>query len=250
MARTLLDLTQTVLSEMTSDQVNSISDTIEATDTATIIRQVYLELIDEMSLPTNRMLVALEGLGDTNKPTHMRIPANVSSVKWIKYDTRVAVSGNKNYTDMTWLDPHAFVTLVSSRPSSDTTNYQTVAYDANISLVVNRRHAPQYWTSFDDDYVVFDGFDSAVDSTLQSSKTIADVEMRPTLSLTDDAVVDLPQNLVNLLYTRALGRCMASIKQQVNPKVEQSSRRLDIRAQRNKWRAGRHNDRGPDYSRK
>ena len=250
MARTLLDLTQTILSEMTSDSVNSISDTIESTSVAEIIRQVYLEMVDEMDLPSNRKLVALEGLGDTAKPTHMRIPENVSEVKWVKYDKRTTVSGNKDYRDITWIDPNTFVTMVNARPSTDTTNYQVVQYDANIPLVIDKRNGPNYWTSFDDDYVVFDAYDNDVDSTLQSSKSIADVEFRPSLSLTDAAIPELPDNLQNTLYLRALSRAMADRKNQINPKVEQSERRMNIRAQRIKWRAQRLTDTGPNYSRK
>lgn len=250
MARTLLDLTQTILSEMTSDSVNSISDTIEATAVAEIIRQVYLEMVDEYELPSNRKLVALEGLGDTAKPTHMRMPDNVSSLKWIKYDKRLSVSANKEYGDVTWMAPSDFVTYVNSRPSTDTTNYQVVQYDTNIPLIIDKKQAPQYWTSFDDEYIVMDAFNSDVDSTLQSSKTICEVEFRPSMALTDSTVPELPENLVNTLYLRALNRCFVARKSTVNPKTEGSERRMNIRAQRRRWRSNRLADTGPDYSRK
>ena len=248
--RTVLDMTQGILSEMGSDSVNSISDTIEATSVAEVLRQVYFELIDEMDLPTNRKLVSLEGLGDTAKPTHMRIPENVSSVKWIKYDARTGVSTNKNYRDIKYMAPDEFVTLVTSRPSTDTTNYMVVQYDANIPLVIGVKDSPTYWTSFDDEYVIFDSYDEDVDSTLQSSKSICEVEYRPTFTLSDTFIPDLPENFFNNLYTQALTRCIANDKQQLNPKAEQAERRFRIRAQRNKWRSKRAGDTGPDYSRK
>lgn len=250
MARTLLDLTQTILSEMVSDSVNSISDTIEATSVAENIRQVYLEMIDEYELPSNRKLVALEGLGDTSKPTHMRMPENVSSLKWIKYDTRTDVTANRSYATIHWMEPSDFVEYVNGRPSTDTTNYQVVQYDSNIPLIIDKRNGPSYWTSFDDEYIIFDAFDSDVDSTLQSSKCICEVEFRPTLALTDTAVPDLPQNLENVLFIRALNRSFVGRKGQVNPKTEQVERRMNIRAQRRKWRSNRLADTGPNYSRK
>jgi hypothetical protein len=248
--RTVLDMTQGILSEMGSDSVNSISDTIEATSVAEVLRQVYFELIDEMDLPTNRKLVSLEGLSDTTKPTHMRIPENVSSVKWVKYDTRNSVSGNKAYSTMHYMIPSDFVTLVNSRPSTDTVNYQVVQYDSNIPLIVGKTHHPTYWTSFDDEYIIFDSYKSSLDSTLQSSKSMCEVEFRPTFTLSDTFIPDLPENLFNNLYTQALTRCIANHKMQINPKAEQSERRFRIRAQRNKWRVKRATDSGPNYARK
>jgi hypothetical protein len=52
MQSTVLELVQEILSEMGGDEINSISDTIEATDVATIMRRVYMEMVDEYSLPT------------------------------------------------------------------------------------------------------------------------------------------------------------------------------------------------------
>lgn len=248
--RTVLDMTQTILSEMGSDSVNSISDTIEATGVAEVIRQVYFEIIDEMDLHTNRKLVSLEGLGDLAKPTYMRIPENVSSVKWVKYDVRTDVAGNKAYQTISYLSPDEFITMVNSRPSTDTTNYQVIQYDTDIPIIVGVKSAPSFWTSFDDEYIVFDSFDEDVDSTLQSSKSICEVEYRPTFTLSDTFIPDLPENFFNNLYTQALTRCIANNKQQLNPKAEQAERRFRIRAQRSKWRSNRVGDSGPNFSRK
>lgn len=225
---------------MDSDSVNSISDTIEATSVAEVVRQVYFDLVDEMDLPANDKLVALTGLGDTTKPTHMLIPQDVSEIRWIKYDKRTDTSGNKAYAPITYMEPQAFVTMINGRPSTDTTNYLVVPYDANVSLIIDKKHGPSYWTTFDDEYIVFDSYDSSVDSTLQSSKTIVSANYRPTFTLTDTFTPDLPENLFGLLYTQALARCFANQKQQVNPKIERQESRMRVRSQRNMWRTNRH----------
>lgn len=248
--RTVLELVQGILNEMGSDKVNSISDTIESEDVASILRQVYSEIVDEYSLPSTQTLSALTGLGDTDLPNLMQIPDDEWNIKWIKYDCRLDVSGDKAYRDIQYMDPIDFVTLVNGQPSTDTTNYVVVQWDANVPLVINKVKAPTYWTSFDDNYIVFDSYDSNVDSTLQSSKSMYFAETRPQLSVEDDAIPDLPQNLENLLYITALNRCMSVKTRELNPKTNQEENRLRIRGQRNKWRQGRQTFEGPDYGRK
>lgn len=247
--RTLLDIVQGILGEMVSDEVNSISDTLEATSIANVVRQVYLEMVDEFDLPAEKTLRALTGLGDVTKPTHMKLPQEVSLVEWIKYDVRIDPAANKAYRDITFKDPLDFVTMINLRPSTDTTNYQVVQWDANVPLIVGRRVGPTYWTSFDDNYIVFDSYNENVDSSLQSAKTICEVEVRPVFLLDDEFVPALPENLINVLYIQALARCMVDFKDRVNPKVEQKESRMRVRTMRNKWRQGRQQYLGPDYGR-
>lgn len=250
MARTVLEFVQDILTEMGGDEVNSISDTIEATDVANILKQVYSEIVDEYSLPSTSTLRALEALSDTDLPNVMKIPDDSWDIKWIKYDTRVGVSDNKNYRTIEYRDPDSFVQYVNTNPSTDTTNFQVVQWTADVPLVIAKTKAPTYWTSFDDEFIVFDSYDSDVDSTLQASKSIVMIETRPELVIADDNTVDIPLNLENLLYITTLNRCNAGTRETINPETSLEGRRLRIRAQRNKWRQGRQTDTGPNYGRR
>ena len=51
---TLLDVVQTILAEVDGDAVSSISDTVEATQIATLARTVYAELVTELDLPQRK----------------------------------------------------------------------------------------------------------------------------------------------------------------------------------------------------
>lgn len=249
--RTVLDMVQGILSIIDGDSVNSISDTIEATQIADLIRQCYFNIVDEMELPHTGDVRSLEGLGDTDLPTLMRMPEDVSLIEWVKYDVRSTVGGDKEYADIEYKTPHDFVTFVNNRPSTDTTNYKvcTVGED-NVPIIVARLARPYYWTSFDDEYVVFDGFDSNVDSTLQTSKSLVYTLSRPPFTLTDSFVPDLPENLFTYLYSTAEAKAFATYKQALNPKSEQQEGRMRIRSQRNKWRQGRRNNEGPDFGKR
>ncbi len=245
----LLEIVQDILTEISGDQVNSISDTQEATDVATIVKIVWNEMIDELELPSNKQLLALEGLADLAKPNYMRIPQGAALIEWIKYDTRVSLTANKEYTDIRFLVPHDFIEFCNSRPDTDTTNYQVVYDSTNLPLVIGKLDAPSYWTTFDDEYIVFDSYDSDVDTTLQSSKSMTSAFMRPVFTLEDTFTPDLPENMFSALRIHALNRCMADLRQSVNPKTERVESRLRVRQQRSKQRSRRKHNDWPDYGR-
>lgn len=249
-SRTLLELVQTVLNETGGDEVNSIADTIEASSIAVFFKQCYDEIVDDKNLPSTGSLHALVGLADTTKPNIMRLADDASNMKWLKYDVALSALVPKNYRTIKWLCPEEFVTKVNSNPSTDTTHYKTVQWDSNVPLIIHKFKGPAYWTSFDDKYIVFDSYDSNIDSTLQSSKSIYYSETRPEFTIDDAFVPVLPENLMNLLYIKTVGRYLAGPHDKVNPKIEQQEHRTEIRTSRNKWRQGRQTYPSPDYGRK
>lgn len=82
---TLLEMTQNILSSMESDEVNSISDTVEAEQVATEIRTAYYELMSTLNQPSKKALISLEPSNDPERPNVLKIPDNVIKVDWIKY---------------------------------------------------------------------------------------------------------------------------------------------------------------------
>jgi hypothetical protein len=247
---TLLEMTQRILSNMDSDEVNSISDTIESEQVAEVVRQAYFDLVDEHDLPSNGDLVNLTGLGNTAKPTHMLIPESTLQVKWIKYDCRQETTDPISYKDIKYLDPKDFIELCNSRDSTDTTNNKVVQYNADTPIVISKIAGPTHWTSIDDEYIVMDSYDSDVDTTLQSSKCMSFGYTRPEFILADTTIPDLPENLFTYLLAKAEATCFSNFKQMVNPKAEQREGRMRIRSQRNKWREARMLNEGYNFGRK
>lgn len=247
--RTLLDMVQGILNTMDSDEVNSISDTIESTQVAKIIKDVYFEIIDDKELPCNNSLFSLNSSLDTAKPTHMTLPDNISKIYWIKYDSRLSNADPRDYAIIHYMTPDDFLNFVNARDGSDTTQYQSVALTTNIDIIVKKDSAPQFYTSFDDQTFIFDAYNSGVDSTLQTNKSLCYGSERPTFNLTDNFTADLPENMFNLLYNTAMNRCHGVVKQQVNPMIDRLEKRTRVRSQRNKWREDMKYD-WVDYGRK
>lgn len=235
--KTLLQIVQKILSDMDSDEVNSISDTPEAMQVAEIVRSTYEDLVATLRIPERMALVRLEALADPARPNYLKIPETVKDFKWIRY----------NGLEITWLTPELFIDYVVQRDEGvDVEDWDGVTYK------VRTDQAPTYWTSFDDEYVVFDSFNIDEESTLQESKSMAYADMNRTFSLEDDFICDLDSNLFPLLINEAKAICFVDLKQVSNSKTEQNARRQLVRVQNDLSRTARPKaiDRLPNYSRR
>lgn len=231
--RTILDITQTILSDMDSDEVNSINDTTEALQVANVIRDVYYDLVEQLEIPHKKELVILSGLANTAKPTHVQIPEGVRSLEWIKYNKITLDETDPDWEFVLHKEPVEFLELIHAR-NLDDTEVISVTDFSGAQLLIRNDKAPSYYTSFDDTYVIFDSFDSEVESSIQTSKLLSYGVKEDTLSLTDTFIPDLPAHLFPLLVSESKAKCFSLYKQVQNTKEEVNARRHRAKWQRNK----------------
>tara|TARA_R100000995_G_C3483008_1_gene125251 strand:- start:2799 stop:3554 length:756 start_codon:yes stop_codon:yes gene_type:complete len=247
---TLLDMTQNILSDMDSDEVNTISDTVESGQVAEIIKTTYYDLIASKAIPEMFSIVQFEGLSNTAKPNFLQYPSTATEIQWFKYDSRDTSSDTTiNYVDVQYLDPQTFMNFINNRDNADS-NTTAIADSSGISLLIRTDKNPEYWTSFDDEFVVCDSYDSAIESTLQKSKTQAYSKLEPTFTLNNTFVPTLDVDLFPLLLATAKSVAFVTLKQQGNPAANASSRNHLVRQQNNRHRFRAANEvTYPDYGR-
>lgn len=85
MKYTVLDMTQSILSAMDSDEINSINDTVEASQVAECIRTTYNSMVSRLNLPANNQLIQLTASGTAAQPVLMTMPDGVQRLDWLKY---------------------------------------------------------------------------------------------------------------------------------------------------------------------
>lgn len=235
---TLLEIVQDILNDMESDNINSINDSLEAQEVASIVRNTFYEIINSRLWPTNASIVQLTSLSSTDKPTHLRLDDNMNNIDWIKYDVRKQVADKIEYKTIEYQEPSVFLSNILTRDSNDST-VQTVSEASGIKLLIKNNTAPTYWTTFDDEYIIFDSFDSGIDFTIQKSKTMASVYIEPTFQLIDSYVPDLPTKAFAYFVAEAKSSCFEKIKQAPSSKEEQKSRRQRVYLSQEKWRKNR-----------
>lgn len=234
--QTLLEMTQDILSSLDGPEVNSIGDTVESLQVATTIKQCYYNICATLSIPSKMALAQLDATNDVSRPNYLKLPSNIKDVEWIKYNEKT----------LYYLSPQEFVNLV--RPDS----YINVEDFSGVVLKIGNTEDPQYWTTFDNDYVCFNSFNSTEESTLQQSKSICWGQTDNVFVLEDNYVPDLDSSYFPLLIAEATATCFVNQKQVTNNKAETVARQQLTRGQNDRWRLGQRKpfNRTPDYGRR
>lgn len=248
--RTLLDLTQSILSDINSDNVNSITDTPESLQIVSILKKHYYSIIDELDIPRTERLVQLDASGDNALPVQMKIPNDVVEVSWIKYDVRDSVSGDIKYEDINYLTPKTFLDYIMQRTESDS-NIDNITHVDGTPLLIKNDERPHYYTTFDDQWIVFDSFNSSIETTLQSSKCMCGAVQLSTFTQSDSFLFpELPDRMFSYLLHQATSDAMIKLAGTSDPKEEQAARRHRISNQRHKAVAKDQSVQTPNYGRK
>lgn len=254
MKYTLLDMTQTILSSMDSDEINSISDTPESLQVATCVRTAYFDLVARANLNEHFSLVTLDASGDSSKPTLMTLPNTVSELMWLKYDKRAAEDDPILMEYVEFLSPEDFLNMMHQM-NEDETNVASFSHtldnDSVTFLYMNDR-APTYYTVFDDYTFIFDSYDADVDTTLQKSKTLGYARNVIPFSMIDSFTPDLDDSQFSLLLNEAKALAWMELKQSIHQKAEINAKRGWTQAQKQKFNSVKENyfDSLPNFGRK
>jgi len=248
MKMTLLEMTQDILNDIDGDFVNSIADTEESLQVATICRSTFFELFNLKKWPHSKKLGKLQGLSDNNYPTYFKLPENLYHLESLRYDRSRANDTRILMEPILYKEPEEFLRLVNNYnvQSDNVTLYETLE---GVKLKLYTDRPPQYYTTFDDEYIVLDAFDSAVEDTLQPDNSQAIYFFIPEFRLNDDFIPDLPMESFPYFLAEAKSTASLKVRQVEDAKAEQQAQRQSTRASQRSRRAAS-GTRYPDYGRR
>lgn len=224
MRMTLLEMVQDILSEMDSDEVNSLDDTIEAGQVATIIKNSYFLMCSNRNWGDEKELTTLDHVGIIPMPTHMLIPEDIKQLDYLAYNNVKRGSPKSEYVTVAYKHPDEFLRIVQNHPTNSD-NYQEVTDFGGVKMFIRNNANPRYWTSFDDKHIVCDSYDKTEDTTLKVSKTQAMVVRAPKWEYREDFIPKLPVEAFAALLAEAKSTAFFSLKQMQNAKAEAASQR-------------------------
>lgn len=246
--KTLLEIVQEVLSDMVSDEVNDIDDTVESQTVASIVRSVFESMIANRNWPHTKNLVQLESLSDVTKPTYFKMPERLKELVSISYDVRKNSTDSVLYREVRYKDPESFLRYLANR-DANRDNVVTIEDFSGVNLLVFNDKAPEFWSSFDDSHIVFDAYNSSVDTTLKKSKTACTAYIIPLFERSNEAVPNLPAEAFPALIAEVKSTAFYDLKQMANEKEEKRSILQQRWLSRKAWRAHGGVD-YPNYGRK
>ncbi len=281
MKLTNLQYVQSILSSLGSDEVNSVSDTTESLQVLEILRTTYFNMVNRLHLPEHAQLVQLDPSLDVNIPVLMYVPEGVNKLEWIKYfndnpiaegtpsdfqhDLNVDITSDGNstvappgYNYVSIVPIKQFIEMTNSfNPSnSNVLSYTFTDTSNNVpgsyTFYYKNNKQPQYCTILSNYYVLFDGYDASVDSTLQNSKTMAYGQIVPTWKNEDNFYPSIEEDQVALLLNEAKSLAYFELKQSIHTKAEQEAKRQWSSVQKDKSIIDRptYFDQLPDFGRR
>lgn len=254
MKLTLLDMTQSILSDLNSDEVNSISDTTESLQVADMIKQSFFNIVARAELPEHNQLFQLTASTNPEQPVIMYRPDNVTKIVWVKYfdddldsvddndvhdidlditDTDDGDDGSApSYKGVQILPITEFLRMVNQFNINEG-DVETFTFN-NMTFNFKNDQIPRYCTIISNYYIIFDAYDSAVDSTLQTSKTQCYGQIIPNFLMEDSFVPELDDYKFPLLLNEAKSLAFLELKQMSHSKAEKEVNRQWSQVQRDK----------------
>ena len=223
--RTILKLVQQLGEAIGSDEIDTLDETIEASDIAAILEQTVDEVISrkrwEFLKDRPRQLDA-RAEGSTQLNT-LVIPSDVTRVTCLKYrNTNNTVT---EFTRITYMQPCDFLDHVQARNSTDS-NITAIANADGVLINVITDAPPTRWTSFDEENITFDAYDTAAGTGNLISDSVIIADIIPVIDYTDPtATLKLPERMESLIYNEAISTCAVRLRQSVDPKAEKIANR-------------------------
>jgi hypothetical protein len=266
--QTLLNMVQNILSAMSSDEVNSIYDTVEATQVAQIIENKYYDIMARGDLALDLQLFQLNPSDNASFPVSMLLPVGVSRIDWLKYYNTNPLDNSQNSqfgsfrhdlnTDITTNNAsgptvppgYAYVQIVPidyfleitdrlDLTQNNVKSYQFKQSGNTYTFKYFTDRQPRMCTVISNQFVVFDSFDNTQDSTLQASKTEAYGQILPVFNLQDNFVPVLDDLQFPLLLNESKSLAFYELKQMAHQKADQEVQRQWTVTQKTKSKANK-----------
>jgi hypothetical protein len=242
MIYTVLEMTQRILSAMDSDEVDSISDTVESTQVALMLKQTFYDCASDLELPQHEGFFELNASGDAAKPTLMTTPSNVFKVRSIRYNNILATTlseTNPNYREVEYIKMLDFIDRQQGL-REDETNVGVMSFTSNsetFEVMYRTDKMPQFYSTFDDRTFIFDSYNEDEDTTLQKAKTMCEGVVYPTWTMDDSFTPDLSPQQFSYFLNKAIDRAFVELKQQQNANAAGEARKQLISLQKQKGSA-------------
>lgn len=233
---TLLEIVQDVHNDLNLDPINAIGDTPDSIRVAQIAKTTFYEFIARRDWPHLRELGRLNNSVDLTQKTALILPENVSRIEWIRYNTRRDTNPRDTYNYINYLYPDQFLQRVTDL---DTTrpNVETVTTTSGASFFIRNDKWPEYWTSFDDNTIYFDSYDSEVEDTLIGNKTQVLMYRTPIWSSDPNSKPDLTVEAFPGYLAEVKSVASLKINEIQDGKSEQQAVRQQRRLSNQEWRA-------------
>lgn len=224
--RTILQLVQDLAAATSSDEVDFLDETIEATDIAKILKRTFAEVISrrDWEFIKDRVLQLDARAGGDTKINNLTIPLNVTRLQCVKY-----IDDNGKFPEIEYVQPCVFVERVQARDVS-LANVTAINNDDGVALNTITDQPPTFYTSFDELSLTFDAYDATRGTGNLVADSVIVANIIPAVDFTSPtAVLPIPERMEILIFTEAQATCNHELRQTSDTRSERIARRQNIK---------------------
>lgn len=229
--RTILQLVAQLGEGIESDEIESLNETVEASDIASILEQTYKEILNRRTweFMTGKVRQLDNRLPASTELNTLLIPADVKKITCLRYKDEVS----DKFGDLLYLTACDFVEMVQSRTVTDAA-ITSILNEDGVELLTFTDRKPEHWTSFDEATITFDAYDVALGTGNIGVDSVIIADVMPVTDFTDPtAVLNIPERMETLVFNEALSTCNYRLRQTADPRTDRIARRQNISLRRN-----------------
>lgn len=226
-------MVQRILQAVDGQMVESIEDTREAMQVAQCLKETYEHLLYTRDIKARSNLVQLHSASDLSRPTTLFFNPNVCQIDVLKYYCKE----HDKYKDLIWLDPTDFLNRVLNRDPKKENIVNLVEPNSGVRYNVYNDRPPTCYTSFNDNEIILDAWDSSQTSTIVEEYTVAYGLVMPEFKLEDTFVPDLAPQFFNLLLNTARVQAAYELNREVDTLTNDRARKELVTADKHGQRA-------------
>jgi hypothetical protein len=250
--RTILELVQDIGRSIGSDEIDSLDETTESDDILNFLIMAFDEVIQrrdwEFARNRVRVLDAREA-GDT-QINRLKIPTDIMQLSELVLRYRSPTdSRDEVFKELVYLAPYDFLEHVQQLNENDS-NVDTILNTDGVSMLIRNDADPTYYTSFDEQYIWFDAYDSSRGTGNIAGDAIILGTILPTVDWTNEAAfLPVPERVERLILEEAIQLCSVRLRQVPDPIAARNANRQFNRLRESEARVNK--DRNEiDYSRR
>lgn len=230
MKYTLLEMVQSILRSIKGESVTNYNDTEESSMVADIVKECYYDLLSTTDLNELKTVFELTA-SSSSTPIKMSIPTGVVGVDWVKYNKNTDLVGEGGilpivYDYVEYLPFEDFMNMTQALNRLDD-NVEEIDLDLSTTnkafLFRNDKH-PDYYTSYNDSDIIFDSYNSDVETYLSADKTMAFGLKEDTWTASNSFTPNLDAQQFNILIKEAKAMAWQELKSIENNQALKSAR--------------------------
>lgn len=229
--RTILQLVAQLGEGIDADEIESLNETIEASDIASILEQTYKEILNRKTWEFMKGKVRQldNRLPASTELNTLLIPTDVKKITCLRYKDAVTAK----FGDLLYLTACDFVEMVQSRTVTDAA-ITAILNEDGVELLTFTDRKPEHWTSFDEATITFDAYDVTAGTGNIGVDSVIIADVMPETDFTDPlAVLNIPERMETLVFNEALSTCNYRLRQTADPRTDRIARRQNISLRRN-----------------